>query len=209
LIYSTEYHHRHARISKLRTILTICVGVFSLGSLLSTYAFGVVSLVLIAVAVIFIWCGREILSSQDRRYAHQRELLDQFDGHEAAFLKASPEQSEHPVMIVCSWDELKPSKNLVRLVLMKRDDDDFVLVAIAVDGDGGYAKIVVESAPLNIETAVNHFAASQADKVRQKEEQRRRSTGVGGGGEGSYAGDGCSDGGCGGGDGGGGGGGGE
>jgi uncharacterized membrane protein YgcG len=210
VLYSPEYHHRDVHISRLKTKLTFAFGLFSLIWVGSTYALGVITLVFIAVGGIALWCGREYLRSQGRREANERKLLSEFTEYETAFISASPELSDIPMMIVCSWDEVAESNSLVRLVLMKRSDDDFVLVGIGFGGVVGGTKLVVEAVPLDVDTAVRLFATSQKDKavIQGKDDYRSpdsRTSGGGGGssvGEGGVGGDGggCGgDGGCGGG----------
>jgi uncharacterized membrane protein YgcG len=210
VLYSPEYHHREAYISRLKTKLTFAFGLFSLTWVGSTYALGMITLVFVAVGGIALWCGREYLRSQVRREANERKLLSEFTEYEAAFISASPERSNDPMMIVCSWDEVAESNSLVRLVLMKRSDDDFVLVGIGFGGVVGGTKLVVEAVRLDVDTAVRLFATSQKDKavIQGRDDYRStdsRTSGGGGGssvGEGGVGGDGggCGgDGGCGGG----------
>jgi hypothetical protein len=187
-------------------------GLFSLISVACTYALGVITLVFIAVGGIYLWCGREFFRSQALREENELKQLNNFTGHEAAFLTASPNSSDDPMMIVCSWDEVAASNSLVRLVLMKRSDEDFVLVGIGFDAAAGSPKLVIEAAPLDVDTAVRLFTVSQRDKAfiqgkHGKGSSDSGSSGSGGDGGSSDGGGSCGDGGgCGGGDGGGGGG---
>jgi hypothetical protein len=142
-------------------------GLFSLISVACTYALGVITLVFIAVGGIYLWCGREFFRSQALREENELKQLNNFTGHEAAFLTASPNPSDDPMMIVCSWDEVAESNSLVRLVLMKRSDEDFVLVGIGFDAAAGSTKLVIEATPLDVDTAVRLFTVSQRDKALQ------------------------------------------
>jgi uncharacterized membrane protein YgcG len=187
-------------------------GLFSLISVACTYALGVITLVFIAVGGIYLWCGREFFRSQALREENERKHLNNFTGHEAAFLTASPNPSDDPMMIVCSWDEVAESNSLVRLVLMKRSDEDFVLVGIGFDAAAGSTKLVIEAVQLDVDTAVRLFTVSQRDKALKRENARASldasPSGSGGSDGGISGGDGgsCGDGGGCGGDGGGGGG---
>lgn len=206
MLYSPEYHHRVAHIPKLRAKLMFAFGLFSLISVACTYALGVITLVFIAVGGIYLWCGREFFRSQVLREENELKQLSNFIGHEAAFLTASPHPSDDPMMIVCSWDEVAESKSLVRLTLMKRSDEDFVLVGVGFDATAGSAKLVIEAVPLDVDTAVHLFSVSQRDKAlkqRKADQASSAESSSGSGGDGgSSGGDGgsCGDGGgCGGG----------
>lgn len=202
MLYSPEYHHRVVHVPKTKTKLIFAFGLFSLIWVASTYALGVITLVFIAVGGIYLWCGREFFRSQALREENELKQLNNFTGHEAAFLTASPNPSDDPMMIVCSWDEVAESNSLVRLVLMKRSDEDFVLVGIGFDTAAGSPKLVIEAAPLDVDTAVRLFTASQNHKAVMQGKHVSGSSDSSGSGGGDYSGgDGgsCGDGGCGGG----------
>lgn len=206
MLYSPEYHHRALHISRIKARLSIAFGLFSLCFVGSTYAFGVITLVLIAIGGISLWCAREYFRLQARRDAYDLKLISEFSDYEAAFLSASSKPSDEPMMIICSWDEIQAGSSLVRLVMMKRADDDFVLVGLGIDGSSSSAKLVVNAVQLEVDTAIRLFSVSQKDKARilkAKLASKDSTSGAGADGGVSDSG-GCSDGGgCGGGGGGG------